>query len=305
MRTRAFALSLLLLAQTFCPLLQQSSALAQDLGPAASAATEDSDGFLQSATHARRPARDYASRVEALVRQMTLEEKVGQMTQLEIGMVSTGGDQTIQIDPAKLERAVVKYGVGSILNVNGQALTADRWQEIIRQIQEAAQRTRLRIPVLYGIDSNRTRLDFGATIPWSDTIFYRVGMRDFGQENQFNVQRGQRIAGNFWARYGVHASTDEARSLIRHPAEQALIRELLRLPDVVSDAADRRETHEIPKYCLEVAGLFSQFYRDCRVLTDDPEDARFSAARVALVDATRFVLANGLGTLGIRAPESM
>jgi arginyl-tRNA synthetase len=103
----------------------------------------------------------------------------------------------------------------------------------------------------------------------------------------------------------VHAATDEAASLLRHPAEQSLIRELLRLPDVVSDAADRRETHEIPKYCLEVAGLFSQFYRDCRVLTDDPEEARFSAARVALVDATRLVLANGLGTLGIRAPESM
>ena len=103
----------------------------------------------------------------------------------------------------------------------------------------------------------------------------------------------------------VGAATDEAGSLLRHPAEQALIRELLRLPDVVSDAADRRETHEIPKYCLEVAGLFSQFYRDCRVLSEDPEEARFSPARLALVDATRLVLANSLGTLGIRAPESM
>jgi len=103
----------------------------------------------------------------------------------------------------------------------------------------------------------------------------------------------------------VRAATDEAGSLLRHPAEQALIRELLRLPDVVSDAADRRETHEIPKYCLEVARLFSQFYRDCRVLSEDPEEARFSPARLALVDATRLVLANSLGTLGIRAPESM
>jgi len=103
----------------------------------------------------------------------------------------------------------------------------------------------------------------------------------------------------------VQASTREAGALLRHPAEQALIRELLRLPDVVSDAADRRETHEVPKYCLEVAGLFSQFYRDCRVLTDDPEEARFSGARLALVDAVRLVLANGLGTLGIRAPETM
>src|SRR5438105_1459190 len=103
----------------------------------------------------------------------------------------------------------------------------------------------------------------------------------------------------------VRAATDEAGSLLRHPAEQALVRELLRLPDVVSDAAARRETHEVPKYCLDVAALFSQFYRDCRVLSDDPEEARFSGARLALVDAVRLVLANGLGTLGISAPETM
>ena len=103
----------------------------------------------------------------------------------------------------------------------------------------------------------------------------------------------------------VEASTADAAVLLRHPAEQALIRELLRLPEVLSDAAARRETHEVPKYCLEVAGLFSQFYRDCRVLTDDPEEARFSGARLALVDAVRLVLANTLGTLGIAAPETM
>ena len=103
----------------------------------------------------------------------------------------------------------------------------------------------------------------------------------------------------------VLASTADASALLRHPAEQALVRELLRLPDVVSDAAARRETHEVPKYCLDVAALFSQFYRDCRVLSDDPEEARFSGARLALVDAVRLVLANGLGTLGISAPETM
>jgi hypothetical protein len=97
MRTKALALAALLLAQTFCPLLQQSSALAQSTGVAA---VEDSDAFLQSATKQRPARNDYARRAEALLRQMTLEEKVGQMTQLQIGMVTTGHDQTIQIDPA-------------------------------------------------------------------------------------------------------------------------------------------------------------------------------------------------------------
>jgi arginyl-tRNA synthetase len=94
--------------------------------------------------------------------------------------------------------------------------------------------------------------------------------------------------------------TDAA--LLQHPAEQALIKHLLTLPDVLADAAARRETHDLPRFTHEAAGLFSQFYRDCRVLTDDPA---LSSARLALVDATRQVIANALGLMGISAPETM
>ena len=94
----------------------------------------------------------------------------------------------------------------------------------------------------------------------------------------------------------------EAGSLLRHPAEQALIKHLLTLPDVLSDAAERRETHDLPRFAHEAASLFSQFYRDCRVLTDD---AALTGSRLALVAATRQVLANGLGLLGISAPDTM
>src|SRR5260370_39592683 len=85
---------------------------------------------------------------------MTLEEKVGQMTQLAIGMISNGKGEEIQIDAAKLDKAIGRYGVGSILNVAEQALTPDKWHEIIGQIQQTAtKKTRLGIPVIYGIDS--------------------------------------------------------------------------------------------------------------------------------------------------------
>ena len=66
---------------------------------------------------------------------MTLEEKIGQMTQLEIGMITKGDGDNIRIDLEKLEKAVVKYGAGSILNVKDQALTVDKWHEIIGAIQ--------------------------------------------------------------------------------------------------------------------------------------------------------------------------
>ncbi len=100
----------------------------------------------------------YSKRVEKLVNQMTLEEKVGQMTELTIDMISVGGGpynitEPLTIDATKLEKVINKYQVGSVLNVGTSAHTPERWQEIITDIQKAAQKNRLKIPVLYGIDA--------------------------------------------------------------------------------------------------------------------------------------------------------
>jgi len=101
---------------------------------------------------------------------------------------------------------------------------------------------------------------------------------------------------------GLKPDASRTSELLRHPAEQALLRHLLDFPDALAVAAERRETHEVPRYCYELASAFSAFYRDCKVLT---EDAALTAARLALVDATRSVLANGLDLLGISAPDAM
>ena len=101
---------------------------------------------------------------------------------------------------------------------------------------------------------------------------------------------------------GVAADPARTGELLTHPSEQALIRHLLDLPDAVATAALRRETHEVPRYAYELATAFSAFYRDCKVLG---EDADLSAARLALVAATRSVIANALALLGISAPDSM
>lgn len=94
--------------------------------------------------------------VENLLRQMTLEEKVGEMTQLTIQFVSkTEGTATREheLDPAKLEQAILQYHVGSMLNVWDVAFTPAHWNQVIRSIQDVSRRTRLKIPVLYGIDA--------------------------------------------------------------------------------------------------------------------------------------------------------
>ncbi len=97
------------------------------------------------------------SKVKELLRKMTLEEKVGQMTQVTLEVVSKPrkpGSFINELDIEKLRIAVKEHKVGSILNTGGQANTLDNWQGIIRTIQDMAlKETRLSIPVIYGIDA--------------------------------------------------------------------------------------------------------------------------------------------------------
>jgi len=100
----------------------------------------------------------------AILSKMTLEEKVGQMTQVTLGVVSTPTDGVL--DPANLKKAVIDHKVGSILNVTGHALTLKEWQNLITQIQDESKKTRLKIPVLYGLDGIH-----GQTYTLGSTLF--------------------------------------------------------------------------------------------------------------------------------------
>jgi len=109
----------------------------------------------QSAPRRSAPASGPEARIERLLRQMTLEEKVGQMTQVTIDVVSVPNavGRNHRLDPQKLEEAILKWKVGSILNVNGEAYTVEHWHEVLNAIQDVVEESRLKIPVLYGIDS--------------------------------------------------------------------------------------------------------------------------------------------------------
>ena len=95
----------------------------------------------------------------------------------------------------------------------------------------------------------------------------------------------------------------EGSGLLAGGPEGALARIVVRLPEVIEDAAAAQETQGVTTYATELATAFHAFYRDARVV--DPEAAELSAQRLALVDATRISLANALGLLGISAPDSM
>jgi len=89
-------------------------------------------------------------KAEALLRQMTLDEKIGQMTQVTLGVVGAPEDGVL--NPAALTKAIRDYKVGSILNVTNHALTVDQWRHIQTEIQDEARKTRLKIPIIYGLD---------------------------------------------------------------------------------------------------------------------------------------------------------
>lgn len=92
---------------------------------------------------------------KALVKKMTLEEKAGQMTQITLALIAKGGwgNEDGALDPAALKKIVTTHHIGSILNTTAHALSVDTWVKLITQIQDEAKNTRLKIPVIYGLDA--------------------------------------------------------------------------------------------------------------------------------------------------------
>lgn len=106
------------------------------------------------------------TKVDALIARMTLEEKVGQMTEVTLDVVSKTGQTSHQLDDEKLKEAIMKYHVGSILNVSGTAYSREHWHDVISAIQDQASKDRLKIPVIYGIDAIH-----GVTYTVGSTLF--------------------------------------------------------------------------------------------------------------------------------------
>ena len=90
--------------------------------------------------------------------------------------------------------------------------------------------------------------------------------------------------------------------LLKEECELALARKLADFPEEVTSAALNLAPQRIARYIHELAGLLHSFYNSHRVITSDQE---LTMARLTLVDATRITLRNGLGLLGLTAPERM
>lgn len=117
------------------------------------------------------------ARIDSLLKKMTLEEKIGQMTQLEVvtlGCEYTEKNPILKLSGERLDDVIGTHKVGSILNVPKIALIAPQWNEVITQIQDYSMKN-LGIPCIYGLDMNH-----GASYVLGATLFpaeYKYGLR--------------------------------------------------------------------------------------------------------------------------------
>tara|TARA_B100000768_G_scaffold86365_1_gene81391 strand:+ start:3689 stop:5959 length:2271 start_codon:yes stop_codon:yes gene_type:complete len=129
-------------------------------------------------------------RVEKILSTLTLEDKCGEMTQLNLDMICVGQPYNLEkpnkLDSAKLRKVLVDLKVGSILNQGGQAYSREKWFELINEIQRVAtQEKKSKIPVLYGIDAihgvNYTTgnslfpQQIGLAATWNTNLAYQMG----------------------------------------------------------------------------------------------------------------------------------
>ena len=109
---------------------------------------------------------DVEEKVEQVLARMTLEEKIGQMTQLSIDVLGKFENDDFVLDDAKLQEAIGQYKVGSILNSPGPvAQNCAKWQEIIGKIQTLSMKE-IGIPCIYGLDQTH-----GTTYTLGGTLF--------------------------------------------------------------------------------------------------------------------------------------
>lgn len=120
----------------------------------------------QAVSPAIRPDKEIERKIENTLGRMTLEEKIGQMTELSIDVLGEWKDGGFRLDRDKLHNAIAKFKVGSVLNAPGPvAQTPEKWQEIIGLIQEVSMKE-IGIPCIYGLDQNH-----GTTYTLGGTLF--------------------------------------------------------------------------------------------------------------------------------------
>ncbi|WIG96888.1 arginine--tRNA ligase [Myxococcus sp. SDU36] len=204
--------------------------------------------------------------------------------------MSTRKGQVVQLNDV-LDEARERVSVKVRENVEAGRIQTDDADALSEQIALGA--------IAFGDLKHKRASDY--TFDWDEVLSFEGHTGPYLQYAHARAVNVLRKGG------GAPASYDAA--LLTLPEEQALVREIMRLPEVVRDAAEQYEPSLVARLLLDVASALSRYYtlgnqeRDKRINVEGNDALR--AARLALIDAARVTLAAGLTLLGIPTPDNM
>jgi arginyl-tRNA synthetase len=185
-----------------------------------------------------------------------------------------------------------------------QLVTLKRGAEVVKLSKRAGEIITLR-EVVEEVGTDAVRYNFVSRAADSHMDFdIELAKRQSAENPVYYVQYAHaRIAG-ILAQAAERGQDPEGGdvSLLTEEAELALVRKMLRLPELIESIAESLEPHQLPYYATDLATAFHDFYEKCRVLSDDEA---LSKARLRLVAAAKAVLARSLDLMGMSAPERM
>lgn len=206
-----------------------------------------------------------------------------------------GAVAALGCDPDALDVVIMQlvrlYQGGEIVRMSkrtGQFVTLE---ELVEEVGKDAARYFF---VMRGSDSH---LDFDLDLARSETNDNPVYYIQYAHARICSILRQYGEQGGI-----MPEPADVDFKLLREEYEQALARKLADFPGEVTSAAVNLAPQRMARYLHELAGLLHSFYNSHRVITSPGE---LTKARLLLVDATRITLKNGLGLLGLTAPERM
>ncbi|HBY98282.1 MAG: arginine--tRNA ligase [Ardenticatenaceae bacterium] len=218
-----------------------------------------------------------------------------------------GADHIAQYPDIKAAVGALGYDAGKIHVVTNQFVTLVRNDEVVKMSTRRATYVTLD-ELIDEVGADAVRYFMISRSPESQFEFDLNLAREQSDENpvyyiQYAHARTAGILDRIAPERGIAFDPAAELTLLRHPAEAALIHEILRLKEILAFSIQRLEPHHLAHYAYDLAATFNVFYRDCRVL--DPDNVPLSQARLKLVRAAQIALARALGLMGMSAPAEM
>ena len=188
-----------------------------------------------------------------------------------------------------------------------QMVTLKRGNEVVRASKRTGDFVTLR-ELADEVGSDACRYFFLARTPSTQMEFdLELAKRESSENPVYYVQYAHaRNAGilNLARERNIDWSKGDV-SLLNDPSELALIRAMLRLPELLQQMSRTLEPHHLPHFTMELAQAFHGFYENCRVISANPEDADLTLARLKLVESAQIAFRRSLELMGMNAPERM